>query len=59
MVIDKVDGLSVPRYLVYDIICYNGTSYMENEFWSEKIYSRLQCIMENIVGKCYRFDKIE
>lgn len=51
MVIDKVDGLSLPRFLVYDIVSYNGTNYMENEFHSETLYSRMQCIRENIVGK--------
>lgn len=52
MVIDKVNGLSIPRYLVYDIVCYNGTSYMESEFYSDQkeIYSRLRCIKEFIVG---------
>lgn len=54
MVIDKVNGLSIPRYLVYDIVCYNGTSYMESEFWSAsnvEVYSRMQCIEENIIGE--------
>lgn len=53
MVIDKVNGLSIPRYLVYDIIYFNGVSYMENEFYSEQssITSRLKCIKENIIGK--------
>lgn len=54
MVIDKVNGLSIPRYLVYDIICFNGTSYMEYEFFSEQLYSRLKCIKENIIGKFKR-----
>lgn len=50
MVIDMDKGQRIPRYLVYDIVCYNGTSYMENEFYSEEIYSRLKCIKENIIG---------
>lgn len=53
MVIDKVNGLSIPRYLVYDIVCYNGASYMDNEFFSDQkeVYCRLKCIKEFIVGK--------
>lgn len=51
MVIDKVNGLSIPRFLVYDIVSYNGTNYMENEFFSESLYSRMQCIEENITSK--------
>lgn len=51
MVIDKVNGLDIPRYLVYDIVCYNGTSYMEYEFWSETLFSRLKCIKENVIGE--------
>lgn len=54
MVIDKVNGLSIPRYLVYDIVCLNGTSYMENEFYSDQSYSRQKCIRENIIGNCNR-----
>lgn len=50
MVIDKVNGLSIPRYLVYDIVCYNGDSYMEYEFYSDTLFSRLKCIRENVVG---------
>lgn len=51
MVIDKVNGLSIPRYLVYDVVFYNGTSYMEHEFYSEQLFSRLRCVKENIIGK--------
>lgn len=52
MVIDKVNGLSIPRYLVYDIIHFNGCSYMENEFYSDQssIISRVKCMRENIIG---------
>lgn len=50
MVIDKVNGQSIPRYLVYDVVYYNGTSYMEYEFYSEPLFSRLKCIKENIIG---------
>lgn len=51
--IDKVNGLSIPRYLVYDIVCYNGTNYMENEFFSndDSIVCRLKLIKENIIGE--------
>lgn len=50
--IDKSNGQTTPRYLVYDIVCFNGTSYMENEFYSEQqgLCSRLKCIRENIIG---------
>lgn len=48
--IDKVKGLSIPRYLVYDIVCYNGQNMMEHEFWNEKRYCRLKCIKENVIG---------
>lgn len=48
---DKANGKSIPRYLVYDVVCCNGTSYMENEFFSDQLFSRLKCIKENIIGK--------
>lgn len=51
MVIDKVNGLTYPRYLVYDLICYNGTDYMDFQFYSETLCHRLKCIKEYIVGK--------
>lgn len=53
MVIDKVGGKSIPRYLVYDIVCYNGVNYMENAFYSDdhhSIVTRLRCIKERIIG---------
>lgn len=46
MVIDKVNGLNVPRYLVYDVIRYMDKNYMDRPFYPD----RLQCIKENIVG---------
>lgn len=46
MVIDKVNGLSVPRFLVYDILRYMDEDYMERPFYPD----RLQCIKANIVG---------
>lgn len=51
MVIDKVNGLTIPRYLVYDIICYNGIDYMDFQFFSTSVCSRMKCIKEYIVGK--------
>lgn len=47
MVIDKVNGSSVPRYLVYDVLRYLGEGYMERPFFPD----RLQCIKANIVGE--------
>uniref|UniRef100_A0A336MHT3 mRNA-capping enzyme n=1 Tax=Culicoides sonorensis TaxID=179676 RepID=A0A336MHT3_CULSO len=45
MVIDKVNGLSIPRYLVYDIIKF------ENEdIGSKSFYDRLKCIDKEIIG---------
>lgn len=45
MVIDKVNGLSIPRYLVYDVIKF------ENEnFGSQSFYPiRLKCIEMDII----------
>lgn len=51
MVIDKVNGLSYPRYLVYDVICYNGIDYMDYNFYSDTLFCRLKCIREYIVGE--------
>ncbi|XP_031639338.1 mRNA-capping enzyme-like [Contarinia nasturtii] len=53
MVIDKVEGQSFPQYLVYDVVCYNGNSYMEYEFYSEELFSREQCIKEYIIDPRY------
>lgn len=57
MVIDKVNGASIPRYLVYDIIHFDGIDYMENDFFSndESITSRLKMIEEEIIGKSELF----
>lgn len=51
---DKATGLTTPRFLVYDIVYYNGTSYMDNEFWSKPdsgVVSRMQCIREYVIGE--------
>lgn len=50
MVIDVVNGLSIPRYLVYDVITYRGETYMKRPFYPD----RLGCIKTNIVCKCDR-----
>lgn len=47
MVIDIVNGLSIPRYLVYDIVNYRGESYMHRPFFPD----RLGCVKENVIGK--------
>lgn len=45
MVIDKVNGLSIPRYLVYDVIKF------ENEdVGSRSFVDRLECIDKEIIG---------
>lgn len=47
MVIDKVNGLSIPRYLVYDIVSFMGEDFAKRRFFPE----RLQCIKANVVGE--------
>lgn len=47
MVIDKVNGLSVPRYLVYDIIRFMDEDFMERPFFPD----RLECIRVQVVGE--------
>ncbi|XP_055325862.1 mRNA-capping enzyme-like [Sitodiplosis mosellana] len=47
---DKKTGLTIPRYLIYDVVCYNGDSYIEYAFFSETLFSRLKCITENIIA---------
>lgn len=47
MVIDKVNGVSVPRYLVYDIIRFMDDNFMDRPFFPD----RLKCIREQVVGK--------
>lgn len=55
---DKKTGLTIPRYLIYDVVCYNGDSYMEYAFYSESLFSRMKCITENIIGMLYLILKI-
>lgn len=52
---DKQTGKTTPRYLIYDVVSYNGDSYMEYEFFSETLFSRIKCIVENIIGKTKNF----
>lgn len=47
MVIDKVNGLSIPRYLVYDIVKYEGRDIGQEPFYP----NRLDCIAKQITGK--------
>lgn len=47
MVIDTVNGMSVPRYLVYDIIRFMDDDYMERPF----VPDRMKCIQKQIVGE--------
>lgn len=47
MVIDKVNGLDVPRYLVYDVIRFMDEDFMERPFFPD----RLKCIKEQVVGE--------
>lgn len=53
MVIDVVNGLSIPRFLVYDIVTYRGESYLKRPFFPD----RLSCIKTNIVGKLAKISK--
>lgn len=47
MVIDKVNGLSIPRYLVYDVVKYEGSDIGQEAFYP----NRLDCIVKKITGK--------
>lgn len=47
MVIDKVNGLSIPRYLVYDVVKYEGRDIGQEAFAP----NRLDCIAKQITGK--------
>lgn len=47
MVIDKVNGQSWPRYLVYDIIRFMDEDFMERPFFPD----RLECIRVQVVGE--------
>lgn len=44
--IDKVNGLSIPRYLVYDVVKFEGIDLAKYPFYP----SRLQCIKVDITG---------
>ncbi|XP_037030418.1 mRNA-capping enzyme [Bradysia coprophila] len=44
MVIDKVNGLSIPRYLVYDVVKYEGRDIGQEPFYP----NRLDCIQKQI-----------
>lgn len=50
MVIDKVNGLSIPRYLVYDIVKYEGRDIGQEPFFP----NRLACIQKQITGETHR-----
>lgn len=52
MVIDHFQGQKIPRYLVYDIIKYDGKDIQNNDSYS----SRLKCIKKYIVGKFHLFN---
>ncbi|XP_044283809.1 mRNA-capping enzyme isoform X2 [Varanus komodoensis] len=52
MIIDKVNGQVVPRYLIYDIIKFNGQPVGDCDF-----NIRLSCIEKEIV--CPRHDKMK
>lgn len=45
MVIDKVKGLSIPRYLVYDIIKFEN-----DDIGSKSFVDRLKCIDKEIIA---------
>ncbi|XP_076169407.1 mRNA-capping enzyme-like [Ptiloglossa arizonensis] len=46
MVIDRVNGKEIPRYLVYDIVMYNGKDVSKLPFYPD----RYSCIDEKIMG---------
>lgn len=49
MVIDKVDGESIPRFLVYDIISFEGKDVKSMPFYP----TRIQYIQHEIIGPRY------
>ncbi|XP_072396689.1 mRNA-capping enzyme [Diabrotica undecimpunctata] len=49
MVIDKVNGQSIPRYLVYDVIVFENNEVGQLRFYPE----RLQCIENDIIKPRY------
>ncbi|XP_069105528.1 LOW QUALITY PROTEIN: mRNA-capping enzyme-like [Argopecten irradians] len=48
MILDKIDGRTVPRYLVYDIVRFEG-----NEVGKTSFSTRLHCIEKEIIGPRY------
>lgn len=51
MVIDKVEGKHIPRFLCYDIIKIEGQDVGKSEFYPV----RLRCIESEIVNPRYAF----
>lgn len=49
MVIDKVNGVSIPRYLVYDVIQFESHKLAQYPFYK----TRLECIRVDIIGKYF------
>lgn len=49
MVIDKVNGLSIPRYLVYDIVKFEGEDICKMPFYP----NRLHCLKMEIINPRY------
>lgn len=47
MVIDKVNELTIPRYLVYDVLKFSGNDLMTFPFYPD----RLNCIRCDVTGK--------
>ncbi|XP_076084140.1 mRNA-capping enzyme-like isoform X2 [Mytilus galloprovincialis] len=45
MILDKVDGIDVPRYLIYDIIYFMGQEVGKTDF-----RTRLVCIEKELIG---------
>ncbi|XP_026470079.1 mRNA-capping enzyme-like [Ctenocephalides felis] len=50
MVMDKVEGQNIPRYLVYDIICLNGRDVSQEPFYP----NRLKYVEAEIVAPRHR-----
>lgn len=50
MVIDKVEGEDIPRYLAYDIVKFEGQEVGQTPFYP----TRLQCIMLEIINPRYQ-----
>lgn len=46
MVIDKLNGESIPRYLIYDIIKISNYNIGSKNFYPD----RLNCIKKEIIG---------